>query len=74
MPTAYSAEHTKKLLVASLKKLMAVKPFNKITISEIVADCVVFANMLNSQRVGGRTRWGTVRPTRPLDGGGRCSR
>src|SRR5512136_1599343 len=39
MPTAYSAEITKKMLAASLKKLMAVKPFNKITVREIVADC-----------------------------------
>ncbi len=39
MPTAYSAEHTKKLLAASLKKLMAVKPFNKITVREVVDDC-----------------------------------
>lgn len=33
--------HTKKTLAASLKKVMEKKPFSKITVSEIIADCNV---------------------------------
>ncbi|MGN0659906.1 MAG: TetR/AcrR family transcriptional regulator C-terminal domain-containing protein [Emergencia sp.] len=33
--------NTKKMMAASLKKLMEKKPFSKITVSEIIADCGV---------------------------------
>ncbi len=36
--------NTKRMLAASLKKFMAKKPFSKITVSELIADCDVNRN------------------------------
>lgn len=41
MSTSITTELTKKLMADSLKKLMLVKPLNKISIREIVEDCGV---------------------------------
>lgn len=41
MPNTVSSEMTKKMLCASLKKLMAKKPLHKISIREITEDCGV---------------------------------
>lgn len=35
------AQTTKRALAASLKKILAVKPLNKITVVDIVSDCEV---------------------------------
>lgn len=39
MSNSTSSDITKKMLTASLKKYMAIKPLNKISIREIVEDC-----------------------------------
>ena len=39
MPYNVTSDMTKKLLTASLKKFMVVKPLNKITVREIIEDC-----------------------------------
>ena len=36
--------NTKRMLAASLKKFMAKKPFSKITVSELIADCDINRN------------------------------
>ncbi|MEA4847398.1 MAG: TetR/AcrR family transcriptional regulator C-terminal domain-containing protein [Clostridiaceae bacterium] len=41
MPSGLSSEMTKKMLCASLKKLMARKPLHKISVREITEDCNV---------------------------------